>query len=181
MYLSLTLALGNMFAVISPVMPSDQVVMEQGIDIVDDRSPRAQVDLSPNEPAGLSLKAQPELSNEFKIAQQPPTPDTKTPTTTKELTFQEEIDKKILIANQYRAQKNFKREAEVLTGIGFYYQFFGAPRKGLPYIESALKISRNINDPLLECFALNAMGGNYKSLGEYQKAQESYRHLSKSH
>jgi CHAT domain-containing protein/tetratricopeptide (TPR) repeat protein len=167
MYLSLTLALGNMLAVVPPVMSSDRVPMEQSLDIIGDRST--------NEPAGLSLKAQPELSNEFKIAQQPPTPDTKTPTTTKELTFQEEIDKKILIANQYRTQKNFKREAEVLTGIGIYYQLFGAPRKGLPYIESALKISRSINDPLLQCLALNTMGGNYKSLGEYQKAQENYR------
>jgi CHAT domain-containing protein/tetratricopeptide (TPR) repeat protein len=175
MYLSLTLALGNMLAVVPPVMSSDLVPMEQSLDIIGDRSAKAQAELSPNELAGLSLKTQPELSNEFKIAQQPPTPETKTPTTTKELTFQEEIDKKILIANQYRAQKNFKREAEVLTGIGFYYQFFGAPRKGLPYIESALKISRSINDPLLQCFALNTMGGNYKSLGEYQKAQESYR------
>jgi CHAT domain-containing protein/tetratricopeptide (TPR) repeat protein len=153
MYLSLTLALGNMFAVISPVMPSDRVVLEQGIDIVDDLSPKVK-----------------DLSNEFKLAQQPPA----TPAT-KELTFQEEIDKKILLVNQLHAQKNFKREAEVLTGIGFYYSFFGAPRKGLPYIESALKISRSINDPRLQCFALNAMGGTYKALGEYQKAQESYR------
>jgi CHAT domain-containing protein/tetratricopeptide (TPR) repeat protein len=161
MYLSLTLALGNMFAVISPMMPSDRVVLEQDIDIVDDRSLKAQAELSPK------VK---DLSNEFKLAQQPPA----TPAT-KELTFQEEIDKKILLVNQLRAQKNFKREAEVLTGIGFYYSFFGAPRKGIPYIESALKISRSINDPRLQCFALNAMGGTYKALGEYQKAQESYR------
>jgi CHAT domain-containing protein/tetratricopeptide (TPR) repeat protein len=153
MYLSLTLALGNMFAVISPVMPSDRVILEQGIDIVDELSPKVK-----------------DLSNEFKLAQQPPA----TPAT-KELTFQEEIDKKILLVNQLHAQKNFKREAEVLTGIGFYYSFFGAPRKGIPYIESALKISRSINDPRLQCFALNAMGGTYKALGEYQKAQESYR------
>ncbi len=155
MYLSLTLALGNMLAMFPPVVSSDRVVMEQSLDIGGDRSA--------------------ELSNKFKIAQQPPTPDTKTPTTTKELTFQEEIDKKILIANQYHAQKDFKKESTTLTGIGLYYSFFGAPRKGLPYIESALKISRSINDPLLQCFALNAMGGTYKSLGEYQKAQESYR------
>jgi CHAT domain-containing protein/tetratricopeptide (TPR) repeat protein len=165
MYLSLTLALGNMFAVISPVMPSDRVILEQGIDIVDNRSPQAQAELSPE----LSPQVK-DLSNEFKLAQQPPA----TPAT-KELTFQEEIDKKILLVNQLHAQKNFKREAEVLTGIGFYYAFFGAPRKGLPYIESSLKISRSINDPRLQCFALNAMGGTYKALGEYQKAQESYR------
>jgi CHAT domain-containing protein/tetratricopeptide (TPR) repeat protein len=146
MYLSLTLALGNMLAVILPVMPSDRVVIEQSLDIDGDRS------------------------HELKIVQQPPIPPI-----TKELTFQEEIDKKVLLANQYHAQKNFKRESTVLTGIGSYYSFFGAPRKGLPYIESALKISRSINELELQCFALNTLGGNYKALGEYQKAQESYR------
>ena len=160
MYLSLTLLLVNMLAVIPPVMPSDQVAIEKTLNIVGDRS----------------LKAQVELSNELEVAQQPtvkpPTPATPT---TKELTFQEEIDKKISIANQYRVQKNFKRESEVFTGIGFYHLFFGAPRKGLPYIESALKVAQSINDPVLQCFALSALGDSYKALGEYQQAQESYR------
>jgi tetratricopeptide (TPR) repeat protein len=152
MYLSLTLVLGNIFAVVPPVMLSDRVVVEQSLDIGGDRS------------------------TEFKISQQPQViPATSASPITKELTFQEEIDKKISIANKYRAQKNFKRESEVLTGIGYYYLFFGAPRKGLPYIESSLKAAQNINDPVLQCFALNALGDSYKALGEYQKAQESYR------
>jgi hypothetical protein len=50
MYLSLTLALGNMLAVILPVMPSDRVVIEQSLDIDGDRS------------------------HELKIVQQPPIP-----------------------------------------------------------------------------------------------------------
>jgi CHAT domain-containing protein/tetratricopeptide (TPR) repeat protein len=157
MYLSLTLVLGNMLAVIPPVISGDQVVIEQALDIIGDRSPKAQAN----------------LSNELKIAQQPIVKPA-TPTT-KELTFQEEIDKKVSIANQYRVQKNFKRESEVLTGIGLYHLFFGAPRKGLPYIESSLKVARSMNDPVLQCFALNALGDSYKALGEYQKAQENYR------
>jgi CHAT domain-containing protein/tetratricopeptide (TPR) repeat protein len=167
MYLSLTLALGNMLAVVPPVISNDQVVMEQSLDMVDDRSLKAQSQTRAWQVA--------ELSNELKIAQQPTVkPAIPVPPTKKELTFQEEIDEKVSLANQYHAQKNFKREVEVLTGIGLYHLFFGAPRKGIPYIESALKISRSINDPLLQCFALNALGSNYKALGEYQKAQESY-------
>jgi CHAT domain-containing protein/tetratricopeptide (TPR) repeat protein len=145
MYLSLTLLLGNMLAVIPPVIPSDRVVIEQSLDVDSDQS------------------------NELKIVQQPLVPPT-----TKEATFQEEIDRKILLANQLHAQKKFKREAEVLNSIGLYYSFFGAPRKGLPYIESSLKISRSINDLELQCFTLNTLGGSYKALGEYPKAQEIY-------
>ncbi len=152
MYVSLTLVLANMLAVIPPIISNDRVVIEQGLDPVNDRS------------------------NELKIVQQPSaTPTAPVETSTKELTFQEEVDKKIDIANRLRAQKNFKRESTVLTALGYYYSFFGAPRKGLPYIESALKTARNINDPDLQCFALNALGDVHKALGEYQKAQESYR------
>jgi CHAT domain-containing protein/tetratricopeptide (TPR) repeat protein len=146
MYLSLTLALGNMFAVVPPVVPIDRVVLEQRTDIVGDRS------------------------HELKIAQQPPVQPA-----TKELTLQEEINRAILQANQHHAQKKFKEESAVLATIGLYYSLLGTPRKGLPYLESSLKIVQDLNDPLQQCFSLNNLGDSYKALGEYQKAKERYR------
>jgi hypothetical protein len=110
MYLSLTLALGNMFAVVPPVVHIDQTFVEQRTDIVNDRS--------------------------IKIAQQPPA----TPTS-KELTFQEDMDKRILRANQYHAQKKFTEELTLLNVINAAYFSNGTPRKALPYIESSLKIA----------------------------------------
>jgi tetratricopeptide (TPR) repeat protein len=146
MYLSLTLALGNMFAVVPPVMPIDRVVLEQSTNIFDDRS------------------------TELKIAQQPLAPPT-----TKESSLQEKIDNAILQANQQHAQKKFKEESTLLVLVGVYYSLLGTPRKGLPYLESSLKIARDINDPFQQCFVSNFLGDNYKALGEYQKAQQAYR------
>jgi CHAT domain-containing protein/tetratricopeptide (TPR) repeat protein len=178
MYLSLALAITT--PVFPPVSPRDQVVMEQSLDIVGYRSPQAQAELSPE----LLEKAQSantfglnwhqahdwQVSNELKIAQQPPTP-----TTTKESTFQEKIDEFISKANQYHDQKNFKKEAQALVVIGRYYFYFGVPRKGFTHIESALKIYRQTNDYLGQSDALNALAQIHEGLGEYPKALEYHQ------
>jgi tetratricopeptide (TPR) repeat protein len=178
MYLTLALAIGT--PVFPTVSPSHQVVMEQSLDIVGDRSPKVQAELSPE----LFAKAQPvdtfsinwpqthdwQVSNELKIAQQPPTL-----TTTNESTFQEKIDEFIAKANQYHDQKNFKKEAQALVVTGRYYFYFGVPRKGFVHIESALKIYRQTNDYLGQSDALNALAQIHEGLGEYPKALEYHR------
>ncbi len=176
MHLSLLLALGSMLTVVSPVMADDRAAMEKSLD------------------GDRSIKAQAELLNELKVSQQPleavanksikdylesicqgrPGGSASTCAST---TFQKEIDQKILQANQFRTQKKFIEESIALHYISGLYHVNGVPKKGLPYLESALKIARNINDPFQICLNLESLGDIYIATGEYQKARESYHQL----
>jgi tetratricopeptide (TPR) repeat protein len=184
MYLSLLLALGSMLAVTLPVMASDRVVMEQGLGVVGDRSPQAKMDLSPE----LTISQQPlnsPITKELRdlILNDLPEEILKKACEIRtqgkisnctSVTFQEEIDQQILQANQFHTQRNYFSESHRFTVIGALYLRKGVPRKGLPYLESSLKIAQNINDPFLQYFALSNLGNSYRALGEYQKARETY-------